>query len=352
MKAIIVHPPGAGVSIEDVNINGNGPGIKILENGICGTDREIVNGELSAATSLNGFLVLGHEALGILEEDTKNLRKGDLVMPINRRGCGRCLNCMLGRPDFCETGEQLEAGISGMHGFMREYINDDERYLVKVPDVIRDIAIMAQPLADLEKSIEEMISIQKRLHWPCIDGTYNCRKVLITGTGTIGILFAMLLKTYGFSVYISNKREPNDIESKIFDELSVKYKNLSNKIDESFDAIIEASGSGTDVIERTLPLLKNNGFYGIFGFEKTGTLNLTSEFLQGIVYKSINITGLINGQKPHMEMAMNHLIQWKKQFPKTTSMMITEKVSINNERRLKEVLSKKRPGEIKIKIIW
>ncbi len=352
MKAIVVHPPKPGLSLSDVNINSDGARIKILENGICGTDREIVNGELSAASELNGFLVLGHEALGILEENTEHLKKGDLVMPINRRGCGKCLNCMLGRPDFCETGMQVEAGISGMHGFMREYINDDERYLVKVPNIIKDIAIMAQPLADIEKSVEEIINIQKRLYWPCYDGTYSCRDVLITGTGTIGILFAMLLRTYGFNVYMSNKREPTEMEAKIFDEISVNYYNTSNRIDKSFDVIIEASGSSAEVIEKTLPLLKNNGFYGIFGFAKSGALNIDSKLLQSIVYKSITITGLINGQKPHMEMAMNHLIQWKHEFPKTTSMMITEKVPVSNEKRLNEVLSKKEPGEIKVKILW
>ncbi len=81
-------------------------------------------------------MVLGHEAIGgvVQEDGGESIRKGDLVMPVNRRGgCGHCLACLNGRPDFCETGGFVEAGIKGMHGFMRETYWDEERYLVRVP---------------------------------------------------------------------------------------------------------------------------------------------------------------------------------------------------------------------------
>jgi aldose 1-dehydrogenase [NAD(P)+] len=53
----------------------------VLECGICGTDREIVNGLMHEASPPPGYsyLVLGHEAIGVLEEDGEFLRKGDVV---------------------------------------------------------------------------------------------------------------------------------------------------------------------------------------------------------------------------------------------------------------------------------
>ncbi|MGC8608967.1 MAG: alcohol dehydrogenase catalytic domain-containing protein, partial [Thermoplasmata archaeon] len=115
MKAITVRPPGQGAKIEDVDIKETGLKVRILENGICGTDREIVNGVMSAAAVPDGYnyLVLGHEAIGRVEEDIRNFDKGTIVMPVNRRGCGKCINCLIGRPDFCETGDFREAGIKG-----------------------------------------------------------------------------------------------------------------------------------------------------------------------------------------------------------------------------------------------
>ncbi|KAA8922168.1 glucose 1-dehydrogenase [Thermoplasma sp.] len=354
MKAITVRPPESGASIEEINIGESGSRVKIIENGICGTDREIVKGIMSAASAPKNydFLVLGHEALGILEDDAGDLKKGTIVMPINRRGCGKCINCLNGRADFCETGDFVEAGIKGMHGFMREYIYDDPEYLVPVPSQIRDIAIMAQPLSDLEKSVAEMMDVQDRLHWRCKDATYGCRKILVIGTGTIGILFSMLLKTYGFDVSIANRRGPTDVETRIFDEIGLKFVNTSAHSNEKYDGVIEASGSDASVIGYAIARLKNNGFLGLFGFTQSGTLSLSPVDLQSIVYRSISITGLINGQKPHFEMAMNHLTQWKTQYPFTTSHFITRSVNISDQKSVIDALENRIPGEIKTKILW
>ncbi|PYB68488.1 alcohol dehydrogenase [Thermoplasma sp. Kam2015] len=355
MKAITVRPHGAGARVEHVEIKEKGMKVRIIENGICGTDREIVKGLMSAATVPENydFLVLGHEALGILEDDTDNLKRGTIVMPINRRGCNKCINCLNGRADFCETDDFVEAGIKGMHGFMREYIYDDPNYLVPVPPQIRDIAIMAQPLSDLEKSVAEMIDVQGRLHWRCIDATYGCRKMLVTGTGTIGILISMLLKTYGFDVSIANRREPTDVETRIFEEVGLKFVNTSaHRDDEKYDGVIEASGSDASVIEYAIRRLKNNGFLGLFGFIRSGTLSLSPVDLQSLVYRSISITGLINGQKPHFETAINHLVQWKTQYPFTTSHFITRSVNISDQKSVLNVLENRIPGEIKTKILW
>ncbi len=357
MKAITVNPPDAGVTIKHVNYRKNGVKIKILENGICGTDREIVNGELNSAALpyKYNYLILGHEAIGTIMEDRVIFKKGDIVMPVNRRGCGRCLNCLNGRPDFCETGNFIEAGIKGMQGFMSEYIYDDENYLIKVPEDIKDMAILAQPLSDLEKSLDEIINIQKRMIWTCSDNTFHCRKALVIGTGTIGILFSLLLRTYGFDVTIANKRYASENELKIFNLADIRYYNSMNGYsfgENTFDLIIEASGSDANVISETIGFIKNNGILGLFGFIKIGDLTVSRYMLQNIVYKSIVIAGLINGQKPHFEMAINHLIQWKHLFPGIEKLLITDSIKIDDENKIINALTKKVGGEIKIKILW
>lgn len=358
MKAIIVKPPAGGFEVQDVQIQEKGVKIKILEHGICGTDREIVNGQLSAAAAPSGynFMALGHEAIGEVMEDGGNFRKGDIVMPVNRRGCGKCLNCLLGRPDFCETGEFIEAGIKGMHGFMREYIYDSPEFLVHVPPDIRDIAIMAQPLSDLEKSLEEILTVQNRLYWKCSDGTYGCRQALVVGTGAIGILFSLLLKSRGFNVTIANRRDPTQAETRIFQEAEISFFNSSNGYgspgtEHTFDLIVEASGSDASILPSLLALLKNNAVLGLFGFMRSGTANLSNFDIQSIVYKSVSVVGLINGQKPHFEAAMRDLVQWKHMWPGTIESMIT-KVTINEVKRNENLLLNKQPGEIKMKIIW
>ncbi|AGJ63641.1 glucose 1-dehydrogenase [Saccharolobus islandicus] len=365
MKAIIVKPPNAGVQIKDVDekkLDSYGKlRIRTIYNGICGTDREIVNGKLTLSTLPKGkdFLVLGHEAIGVVEESYYGFSQGELVMPVNRRGCGICRNCLVGRPDFCETGEFGEAGIHKMDGFMREWWYDDPKYLVRIPKSIEDIGILAQPLADIEKSIEEILEVQKRVPvWTCDDGTLNCRKVLVVGTGPIGILFTLLFRTYGLEVWVSNRREPTEVEQTVIEETKTNFYNSANgydKLKESvgkFDVIIDATGADVNILSNVIPLLGRNGVLGLFGFSTSGSVPLDYKTLQEIVHANKTIIGLVNGQKPHFQQAVVHLASWKTLYPKTSKMLVTKTVSINDEKELLKVLKEKERGEIKIRILW
>jgi len=362
MKAIIVRPPNPGVHFADVEQkeldNYGKVKIRTLFNGICGTDREIVNGKLTISnlSDRKNYLVLGHEAIGIVEEPCCGFSKGELVMPLNRRGCGKCLNCLAGRPDFCETGEFTEAGIQGIDGFMREYWYDDPKYLVRIPRELEDIGILAQPLADIEKSVEEILNIQKRIPvWTCDDGTLNCRKVLIVGTGPIGILFTLLFRTYGLEVWMANRREPNQTEQTILEETKTNYFNSSNGYDnlkEKFDVIIDTTGSNTGLINNLLPHLNRNAVLGLFGFPTSGSFSTDFKSIQEIIHANKLIVGLVNGQKPHFQQAVVHLASWKTLYPKVSKILITKTVSVNNEEEVLRVLQGKEPSEIKIRIQW
>ncbi|BDC00030.1 alcohol dehydrogenase [Saccharolobus caldissimus] len=365
MKAIIVKPPNPGVEITEINENeANNYGkvkIRTLYNGICGTDREIVNGKLTLSNLPKGknFLILGHEAIGVVEEPCCGFSQGDLVMPVNRRGCGVCRNCLIGRPDFCETGQFVEAGIHGIDGFMREEWYDDPRYLVRIPKTLEDIGILAQPLADIEKSIEEILNIQKRVPvWSCDDGTLNCRKALIIGTGPIGILFTLVLRTTGLEVWMANRREPTEIEQTFIEETNTNYFNSSNgydKLKESvgkFDLIIDATGADAGIIKQVIPLLGRNGVLGLFGFPISGSFSMDFNAIQDAIHANKVIVGLVNGQKPHFQQALVHLASWKTLYPKSSRLLITRTVSINDEKEVLKVLKEKEHGEIKIKIVW
>src|SRR5438034_6556974 len=89
--------------------------LRILEVGICGTDREICNFDYGTPPETSDYLVLGHEALGEVIEigpATQKLKVGDLVVPSVRRPCSHdhCLSCQQDRQDFCVTGDFTERG--------------------------------------------------------------------------------------------------------------------------------------------------------------------------------------------------------------------------------------------------
>src|SRR5438045_2067173 len=94
--------------------------VRVLDVGICGTDREICTFVYGAPPAGSNYLVLGHESLGQVVEvgkKVKGLKKGDLVVPSVRRPCknDHCRPCRDDRQDFCATGEFVERGINQVH---------------------------------------------------------------------------------------------------------------------------------------------------------------------------------------------------------------------------------------------
>src|SRR5258708_11775979 len=101
--------------------------LRMLQVGVCGTDREICEFQYGQPPAGSPYLVLGHESLGEVVEvgaRVSGLAAGDLVVPTVRRPCANvnCASCRSGRQDFCFSGEFTERGINQVHGFMTEIV--------------------------------------------------------------------------------------------------------------------------------------------------------------------------------------------------------------------------------------
>ena len=112
--------------------------LRMFEAGVCGTDKEICAFEYGTPPAGSAELVIGHESLGeVIEVGAKvtRVKVGDLVVPMVRRPCPHdiCPACRVGHQDFCFTGDFTERGIKGRHGFMAQFVVDDEQYMNPVP---------------------------------------------------------------------------------------------------------------------------------------------------------------------------------------------------------------------------
>src|SRR5512138_220360 len=172
--------------------------IRVREVGICGTDREIAAGAHGAPPDGAPYLVLGHEALGEVVEvgtSVSRLRRGDLVVPTVRRPCRdmRCRACATGHPDFCTTGEFIQRGIRGAHGYLAERVVDEQR----------DVAVLTQPLSVAEAALKLVESVQRRLPWSeDVEGSTGRsaeRVAVVIGAGPVGALAALALRVRGYT---------------------------------------------------------------------------------------------------------------------------------------------------------
>ncbi|HXW78874.1 MAG TPA: alcohol dehydrogenase catalytic domain-containing protein, partial [Acidimicrobiales bacterium] len=94
MKAIAAFPGDQDVKLVDHPLPLLGAPdevlLRVLDVGICGTDKEICSFEYGTPPPGEDYLVIGHEALAQVVEvgpGVEGLREGDLVVPTVRRPC-------------------------------------------------------------------------------------------------------------------------------------------------------------------------------------------------------------------------------------------------------------------------
>ena len=167
MKAIAVVPGTPDVRLverpEPEVRAGDQVKLRVLEVGICGTDREEANGHRADLPPGLSDLVLGHEMLGRVVEvgrEVTSVQLGDYALFTVRRGCGHCTPCAQNRSDMCASGDYTERGIRAADGFQTELVVDSEQYLVKVPPHMAAYAVLTEPMSVAAKAIDEAATIQ------------------------------------------------------------------------------------------------------------------------------------------------------------------------------------------------
>src|SRR5215471_5395996 len=109
MKAVAVRPATREVALieqdEPTIAHPTDVKLRMLDVGVCGTDREICAFQYGTPPEGADHLVIGHESLGEVVEvgsAVSRLQRGDLVVPMVRRPCAHetCAACRAGRQDF------------------------------------------------------------------------------------------------------------------------------------------------------------------------------------------------------------------------------------------------------------
>src|SRR5436305_5771515 len=176
-------------SVDDVP-NGRGVLVKVLRVGVDGTDKEINAAEYGAAPPGYDFLVIGHEGFGRVEAVGANVSEvaiGDYVVATVRRP-GHSLYDLIGTNDMTTDDTYYERGINLRHGYLTEYYADDAEFIVKVPQGLKNVGVLLEPLTVAEKGIAQAYEIQRRLR------VWKPQRAAVMGAGTIGLLATLALR--------------------------------------------------------------------------------------------------------------------------------------------------------------
>src|SRR3954468_2123558 len=202
MQAVTLTPGKAGSQrLDDIREPAAGQGsiiVRALAVGVCGTDRELIDGVYGEAAPGHERLVLGHESLGrvISAPPHSGFMTGDMVVGIVRHPDPvPCANCALGEWDMCRNGRYTERGIKQADGFSTERWRSDPHFTVRVSSKLGLAAVLLEPASVLAKAWEHIDHISRR-------SRAAPKNVMVTGAGPVGLMAALMGMQRGLEVHV------------------------------------------------------------------------------------------------------------------------------------------------------
>ncbi len=363
MRAVAVYPTERQVRVidhpEPKLTSATQAKMRVLDVGVCGTDREIISFEYGTPPDGSDYLIIGHESLSEVVETGPKVSKvktGDLVVMTVRRPCPHpdCVACREGRQDFCYTGDFTERGIKQNHGYMTEFVVEEERYLNPVPRQLRDVGVLVEPLTIAEKSLEQLWMVQRRLPWDCPEPgktPAHCRRAVVLGAGPVGILGAMALKVEGFEVSVYSRAPNHEEKNAILDAIGVPYIAAEThstadmaKMVGPIDVVYEATGASGVAFD----VLKHLGPNAVFVFtgvpgRKAPIPVDTDQIMRNMVLNNQLVLGSVNAPPQAFQSAIQHLGVFAERWPQALRSVITARFPL--ERALDAL--KSQPGGVK-----
>lgn len=292
MRAFVVPAPYRS-EVAEVEPPTAGPGEVVVDValvGICGTDVEFFTGEMEYLKQGHATfpLRLGHEWSGTISA------VGEGVDPrlVGRRttgdtmiGCGVCRRCQARLPQLCPT--RVEIGVrGGWPGALAEQLPVPERSLHLLPEAVDLVAgAMVEPGGNALRAARAT-------------GMSSGDRLLVVGTGTIGLLAAQFASSAGVEVHALGLAGPG-LEFARGCGLAGVWTEAELP-DLRWDAVLDAS-NGKQVPARAVDLVDPGGRVVFIGVAPSPSL-LDS---RAVVLKDLTVVGIL-GASGGLEGAIEH----------------------------------------------
>jgi len=332
--------------------NGRGVLVKILRVGVDGTDKEINGAEYGAAPEGCNYLIIGHESFGRVEDVGPNVtefKPGDYVALSVRRP-GLSLYDHIGTYDMTTDDTYFERGINLRHGFLTEYIVDEPEYIIRVPENLKDVGVLMEPMSVAQKAIEQAYRIQQRLR------VWRPRRAAVLGASTLGLLASLVLRLRGLEVTTFGNTMPPFQNSRLLEELGARY--ISTKVtsltDASakcgpFDLILEGTGYSPLVFEAMNVLAKNGVLAMVSVTGGSRQLEVPADKINlGFVLGNKVAFGSVNANREYFETGVKDLSTAELQYPGWLKKLLTHPVKgLENYAEMIRLLTESK-GAIKV----
>ena len=284
MRALVVAAPRQA-SVQEVPDPIPAPGqllVDVERVGICGTDVELYTGEMAyIAQGYTHFpLHLGHEWTGRVTAVGEALDEpwlGKRITGDTMLGCGRCEYCRSGNHHVCPN--RAEVGIRGdWAGALAEKMLIPTRFAYEIPE---HVSVTAAALVEPGGNSLRAARAAK------IEPGH---KVLVLGSGTIGLLAAQFALAEGAEVHVGGKREGSlELARSLGVHHTWQLDDLATWEPDQFDAVIDATSIAT-APSLSVRLTKPAGHVVYIGLSSTPSLVDSRD----IVFKDFTVEGILS----------------------------------------------------------
>jgi threonine dehydrogenase-like Zn-dependent dehydrogenase len=334
VQALVTSPDVPhSTRVADVPDPRAGPGavlLRTLEVGVCGTDREISEGLFGVAPDGEEQLVLGHEALAVVERDAAGFSRGDLVTATVRRACSRCAACNDGAPDACATGLYLERGITRLHGFASELVAESPEHVVAVPRELGRLGVLAEPASIAQRGLRHARAIATRQPW-------SAQRALVVGAGAIGMLSTYFLRLAGLDVWTAARGGGDSAKAELVRAAGGRYVSVAETPlgvlrDDvgGFDLVIEATGDAQVMLD-AVGLLRRNGVACLLGIDARPREVAIDGRTLGVdaILENRAVFGSVNAHRVDWQAAVADLDRARRRWPDALAAFVGRRVTLD-----------------------
>jgi glucose 1-dehydrogenase len=338
-------------SVEDVP-DGRGVLVRVLRVGVDGTDKEINAAEYGRAPEGYDFLVIGHEGFGQVEAVGPNvteLRPGDYVVATVRRP-GKSIYDLIGTSDMTTDDTYFERGINLLHGYLSEYYVDDAAFIVKIPQSLKEVGVLLEPMTVVEKGIAQAFEIQRRLR------VWHPRRAAVMGAGTIGLMATLVLRLRGIDVTTFALNQKPYLNADLIEAIGARYVSTKDMpVLEGaskygpFDLIFEATGFSPLAFDCMQAIGKNGVLVlsSVTGGDRKVEVPADKINLEFVLGNKVMV-GTVNANREYFEMGVKDMAQAEAEYPGWLKQLLTHPVKgLENYQELFEKLTTAR-GAIKV----
>ncbi len=304
--------------------------LRVLEVGVCGTDREIVHGLFGVPPEGEGSLVLGHELLAVVENDGCGFTRGDLVTATVRRPCSHCVACAEGAPDSCLTGDYSERGITRLDGFACELVAEDAEQLVAIPRSLGRSGVLAEPTSICARALRHVRTIGDRQPW-------RLQRALVLGAGSVGTLSTLLLRLADVEVWVASLEPAGDPRAELIESCGARYVSVATtelatlrEDTGGFDLVIEAAGNA-QLQADSLALVRRSGVVCLLGIDgREQHVSIDGRVLGvDMVLENRVVFGSVNAHRTDWLDGVSALDQARERWPGALDALIARRVALD-----------------------